>query len=55
MEDQKSRKEVLLEEINELTRQIENARKSRKSSTKLRSLLVELVVELDSLGKDEET
>jgi len=55
MEDQKSRKEILLEEISELTRQIEDARKSRKSITKLRERLIKLILELDSLGKDEDS
>jgi DNA-binding protein H-NS len=55
MEDQKFKKEVLLEEISELTRQIEDARKSQKKSiTKLRERLIKLILELDFLGKDEE-
>jgi len=53
MENEKPRKEILLEEIKELTAEIELARKARKSSIKIRERLIKLIIELDSLGKEE--
>ena len=55
MEKQKSRKEILLEQINELMQQKEAARKSKKSISKFQASLIKLILELDSLGKDEES
>lgn len=54
MEKQKSRKEILMEEVMFLTQAIEAARRSGKTSAKLREQLIKLILELDSLGKDEE-
>lgn len=54
MENCKTRKEILSEDITALNHAIEAARKSRKSIVKLREQLVKLILELDSLGKDEE-
>lgn len=55
MENQKSRKEILLEQISELMQQKEDARKSKKSISKFQAALIKLILELDSLGKDEES
>lgn len=54
MEKQKSRKEILMEEITLLTQSIDAGRRLGKKVTKLREQLIKLILELDSLGKDEE-
>ena len=54
MENQKSRKEILMDEITHLTRLIEESRRSKRSCAKLRERLVNLILELDSLGKEQE-
>lgn len=54
MENQKSRKEILMDEITHLTRLIEESRRSKRSCVKLRERLVNLILELDSLGKEQE-
>jgi hypothetical protein len=54
MGEQKTRKEILLEEINELNHQIEEYRRSRKDCSQLRKKLIQLIVELDGLGQDKE-
>jgi len=54
MENQKSRKEILMDEITHLTRLIEESRRSKRSCVKLREKLVKLILELDSLGKEQE-
>ena len=53
--EQKSRKEILTEEINLLTKLIEEARKNKKRTLdKYRKQLTNLILELDALGKDSE-
>jgi hypothetical protein len=54
MEKQKTKKELLTEEIEELTRLIEEARKNKKSSSKYKKRLIELIIELDGLEQDKE-
>jgi len=55
MEKQKSRKEILTEEINCITQSIEEARKLKKSCVKLRGKLVKLIIELDLLDNEQES
>jgi hypothetical protein len=54
MEKPKTKKELLTEEIEELTRLIEEARKNKKSSSKYKKRLIELIIELDGLEQDKE-
>lgn len=54
MDEQKTRKEILLEKINELNHRIEEYRRSRKDCSQLRKELIQLIIELDSLGQDKE-
>jgi translation initiation factor 2B subunit (eIF-2B alpha/beta/delta family) len=54
MENQKTRKEILMDEITHLIRLIEESRRSKRSCMKLRERLVNLILELDSLGKEQE-
>ena len=53
-EQKKSRKEILLEEIDELNHLIENNRKIGKDSSRLRYELIQLIIELDNMEKDNE-
>lgn len=53
--EQKSRKDILTEEIDALTKLIEDARKNKKKIlSKYREQLTNLILELDALGKDDE-
>jgi hypothetical protein len=54
MEKPKTKKELLTEEIEELTRLIEEARKNKKSSSKYKKRLIEMIIELDGLEQDKE-
>jgi len=54
MGEQKTRKEILLEKINELNHRIEEYRRSRKDCSQLRKELIQLIIELDNLGQDKE-
>jgi hypothetical protein len=54
MEKPKTKKELLTDEIEELTRLIEEARKNKKSSSKYKKRLIELIIELDGLEQDKE-
>ena len=54
MNEQKSKKEILLEEINELNHRIEDHRKIGKNYSRLRYELIQLIIELDNLEKDKE-
>ena len=52
--EQKSRKDILAEEIETLTKLMEDARKNRKKTLdKYRKQLTDLILELDALGKDD--
>jgi len=54
MKKPKTKKELLTEEIEELTLLIEEARKNKKSSSKYKKRLIELIIELDGLEQDKE-
>ena len=52
--EQKSKKDILTEEIETLTKLMEDARKNRKKTLdKYRKQLTDLIIELDALGKDD--
>ncbi len=51
---QKSRKEILIEEIDELNHLIEDYRRLKKDCSRLRHELIQLIMELDSLEQDNE-
>lgn len=52
--EQKSKKDILTEEIETLTKLMEDARKNRKKTLdKYRKQLTDLILELDALGKDD--
>jgi hypothetical protein len=55
MQNKESRKAFLTKEIQHLTKLIELARKSKRDCPAIRKKLVELILELDSLGDDEES
>ena len=48
------KKEILIEEIKEIERQIEKCRLAKKNCSKLKSELVRLIIELDSVEQDNE-
>jgi hypothetical protein len=54
MGEQKTRKEILLEEISELNRKLEEHRKTKKNCSQLRKELIKLILELDNLEQDKE-
>lgn len=54
MSEQKTRKEILLEEISELNRKLDEHRKTKKNCSQLRKELIKLILELDNLEQDKE-
>jgi len=53
MEEQKTEKEILIEKINKLSRDIEECRRHKKNCTQLRKQLTQLIIELDNFRKKE--
>lgn len=54
MGEQKTKKEILFEKINELNHKIEEYRRSGKDCSQLRIELTQLIIELDNLGREKE-
>jgi len=50
----KTKKEILVEETKEIECQIEKCRLAKKNCSKLKSELVRLIIELDSVEQDNE-